>query len=103
MTEQDFDFICKLMRDRSAIELDSSKEYLVEARLTPLVRKLNLHSISELVGQVRAKTSNGLNTMIVEAMVTTETSFFRDHLPFEALRKVVLPELIAHRRGERRL
>ena len=32
-------------------------------------------------------------------MVTTETSFFRDIHPFEALRKVVLPDLIRRRRA----
>jgi len=36
-------------------------------------------------------------------MVTTETSFFRDHHPFEALKRSILPELIERRAGERRL
>ncbi len=36
-------------------------------------------------------------------MTINETSFFRDHAPFEMLREVVLPELIARRRRERRL
>ncbi len=36
-------------------------------------------------------------------MVTTESSFFRDHHPFEALRNVVLPDLINRRRPERSL
>lgn len=103
MTDQDFDFIRKLLQDRSAIVLEAGKQYLVETRLTPLVRQLKLNSIGELVNQLRTQPSNGLHTQIVEAMVTTETSFFRDHHPFETLRKVVLPELIGRRRDERRL
>ncbi len=103
MTDQDFNYICKLLRERSAIVLEAGKEYLVESRLTPLVRELKLTSISELVQQVRLQPNNGLQTRIVEAMVTTETSFFRDHHPFEALRKIVIPELINRRREERRL
>ena len=36
-------------------------------------------------------------------MVTTETTFFRDIQPFEALRKVVLPDLVRRRQAERRM
>ncbi len=103
MTEQDFDFIRKWLQGRSAIALEDGKEYLVESRLTPIVRQLNLGSITELVNQLRFQPSNGLHTRIVEAMVTTETSFFRDHHPFEALRQEVLPDLLRRRRDERRL
>ncbi len=103
MTDQDFDFIRRLLQDRSAIVLESGKQYLVETRLTPIVRQLNLASISDLVTQLRAQPSNGMHAQIVEAMVTTETSFFRDHHPFEAMRKHVLPELIRRRGAERSL
>jgi chemotaxis protein methyltransferase CheR len=103
MTSQDFAAICRLLRDRSAIVLEPGKEYLVESRLTPLVRHLQLTSIGELVGRLRSQPGNGLERQIVEALVTTETSFFRDHHPFEALRKVVIPDLVQRRAGERRL
>ena len=103
MTDQDFDFIRKLLQSRSAIALDADKQYLVEARLTPVVRSLNLGSITELVSQLRVQPSNGVVTQIVEAMVTTETSFFRDVHPFETLRKTVLPRLMGLRRDQRRL
>jgi chemotaxis protein methyltransferase CheR len=103
MTAQDFDIICKLLREHSAIVLEAGKEYLVEARLAPLVRMRKLSSISDLVAQLRSQPDNGLHRQIVEAMVTTESSFFRDHHPFEALRKTVIPDLINRRRSERRL
>ena len=82
-------------RDRPGWE----KQYLVESRLTPLVRQLSLSSISELVAKLRTEPWNGLHVRVVEAMVTTETSFFRDTHPFEALRKAVLPELMNKRSG----
>jgi len=100
---QDFEVIRKLLLERSAIVLDTSKMYLVETRLTPLVDALKLNSIEELVAQLRDERANGLYRQIVEAMVTTETSFFRDHHPFEALRKEVIPDLIRRRRDERAL
>ena len=103
MTDQDFDVIRKLLRERSAIVLDADKQYLVESRLAPMVRRLGLNSIGELIAQLRNQPGNGLHRQIVDAMVITESSFFRDHHPFEALRKVVLPDLINRRRVERRL
>jgi chemotaxis protein methyltransferase CheR len=103
MTEQDFDVIRRLLLERSAIVLEAGKEYLVEARLAPLVRQLKLQSVGELIAELRRQPGNGLCRQVVEAMVTTETSFFRDHHPFEALRKVVVPDLIGRRRDERRL
>jgi chemotaxis protein methyltransferase CheR len=103
MTEQDFDYVRRLLQERSAVVLDQGKEYLVESRLAPLVRQHNLSSISDLVNKLRHAPLNGLHTEVVEAMVTTETSFFRDHHPFETLRKTVVPELIERRKNERRL
>jgi chemotaxis protein methyltransferase CheR len=103
MTDQDFDVIRRLLRERSAIALEPGKEYLVETRLAPLLNRMKLSSIGELIAEMRCRPSNGLHRQIVEALVTTESSFFRDHHPFEALRQVVLPDLINRRRDERRL
>ena len=69
----------------------------------PIVRDLNLGSISELVGRLRSQPFNGMHDRIIEAMVTTETSFFRDLHPFEALRKTVIPDLVNRRRAQRSL
>jgi chemotaxis protein methyltransferase CheR len=103
MTDLDFDTVRKLLHERSGVLLEPGKQYLVESRLAPVLRHRGLTSVEELVGQLRSKQDNGLHRQIVEAMVTTESSFFRDIHPFEALRKVVIPDLIARRQGTRSL
>jgi chemotaxis protein methyltransferase CheR len=103
MTDQEFDIIRKMLQERSGIVLEPGKEYLVETRLAPIVRQRNLNSVGELIAQLRLQSANGLQRQIVEAMVTTESSFFRDHHPFEGLRKIVLPGLMKRRSQERRL
>jgi chemotaxis protein methyltransferase CheR len=103
MTDQDFDFIRAVVRDRSAIVLEDGKQYLVESRLDPIVKDLGLGSIGDLVALLRSPSSNDLRQRVVEAMVTTETMFFRDVLPFEMIRKVILPDLVLRRAAERRL
>src|ERR1043166_2796641 len=98
MTDHEFEFICSFLQERSAIVLEPGKEYLVETRLAPIVKHFNLDSIGGLVQRLRDRLAIDVHTRVVEAMVTTETLFFRDHHPFETLRKTVLPELIAKRR-----
>lgn len=103
MTDQEFDAVRRLLQEQSGIALDDGKHYLVENRLAPILQQRNLSSIKDLLTWLRSQPDNGLCRQIVEALVTSESSFFRDHHPFEALRKVILPELIQRRRNERRL
>jgi len=103
LSAADFEYIRGFIRTRSAIVLEPGKEYLVESRLTPVVRKEGLGSIESLVRKLREGGAKGLERMVVEAMTTNETSFFRDITPFEALRKQIIPELIERRASSRRL
>ena len=99
----DFDFVRDLVYRRSGIVLEPGKEYLVEARLTTVVRQEKLDSIPALVAKLRSSVASPLQTRVIEAMTTNETSWFRDIHPFEALKKVVLPELLAKRAATRSL
>jgi chemotaxis protein methyltransferase CheR len=98
----DFDYIRTLVRQRSAIVLEPGKEYLVQARLMPVARKQGLADISELVERLKRGDAT-TTTQVVEAMTTNETSFYRDHHPFEALREEVVPELMQLRKAQRTL
>ena len=97
LSEAEFSYVRDLVYRQAAIVLEKEKNYLVEARLSPLVRRHGFKSLSELVAQMRRQPNNGLSWYVVEAMTTNETSFFRDVHPFEILKKNVLPELIQRR------
>ncbi len=103
MQSVDFEFVSHFVRKRSAIVLEPEKTYLVESRLLPLARREGFASIDELVAKLRLSPIGGLHTKVVEAMTTNETSFFRDLQPFEALRKVLLPEFATKRAATRQL
>jgi chemotaxis protein methyltransferase CheR len=102
-TAAEFTYISDMVRTRSAIVLEPGKEYLVEARLAPLVRELGLGSIGALVAKLRQPAAGPLAERVTEAMTTNETSFFRDVAPFQALRSTVLPAVIKARAAQRRL
>lgn len=99
----DVDFISQVVRTRSAIVLDRSKEYLIESRLVSLARERGDASVADLVAKLRQAPSGPIRDQVVEAMTTNETSFFRDAHPFRALSDEILPELLTQRGRERSL
>lgn len=103
ITKADFDFIRTLVSTKAGIVLEAGKEYLVDARLTPVTQKLGLQSIGELVSRLRLDPRCGFDSQVIEAMTTNETTFFRDNAPFEVLRKHMLPALIQARRSSTQL
>ena len=103
MSPADFDYVRHYVRHEAAIVLEPGKEYLVESRLQTLARREQIPSVEALVASLRALPNSPLHRMVVDAMTTNETSFFRDIHPFEALRKVILPELMAKNAAERTL
>lgn len=99
----DFELVRSVVRDGAAIVLDDGKEYLVETRLLQVARSLGAASVTELLDQLRADPNGPVRTLVLEAMTTNETSFFRDSRPFDALATGILPELMAKRSAERHL
>nr|WP_210313622.1 protein-glutamate O-methyltransferase CheR [Rhodopseudomonas rhenobacensis] len=98
----DYEFLCKLLKERSGLDLSADKRYLVESRLLPLARRHDLPGISELVQKIRAG-AEAITAEVVEAMTTNETFFFRDKLPFDHLGEEIIPALLQARAGRRAL
>lgn len=103
LTSSDFEYVRALVRKDSAIELDSTQGYLVDSRLSGLARELGLPSLTALFEKLRAPGAADLMRRVVERMTTNETSFFRDPHYYDALRTIVLPNLVAARQRERKL
>lgn len=104
ISASDLDFLCCLIRDRSAIVLEPSKAYLLKARLEPYVKTKGIGSIAALVKMLQSPLhAKALGDEVVDIMTTNETSFFRDFHPFETLRNAVIPQLINKRASTRTL
>jgi chemotaxis protein methyltransferase CheR len=99
----EYEFLRKLLKDRSGLVLSSDKQYLLESRLLPIVRQLDLGSIGGLVAKLRAPGAEALTVQVVEAMTTNETFFYRDKIPFDNFSEAVMPALIAARGSQRRI
>ena len=103
ITDENFAFLQQQIYRDSGIVLEAGKQYLVEARLAPILREHGLGSINDLCALLRAVANDGLRRKVVEAMTTKETQFFREPAQYEALRTTVLAELLAQRRSPRPL
>lgn len=103
MTEADFDYLRRFLKARSGLDLGPSKRYLAETRLLPICRERGYGSPAVLLRELRREPEGDLARVVVDAMATNETSFFRDRAPFDALRETVLPGLLEARGGSRRL
>ena len=73
MNPFEYEFLRKLLKDRSGLVLSSDKQYLLESRLLPIVRQLDLGTIAGLVAKLRAPGAEPLTVQVVEAMTTNET------------------------------
>ena len=103
LSAADFGYICELVRQRSAIVLESGKEYLVVSRLTSVAQQNGFSTLGELVTRLRSQPMGPLPQKVVEAITTNETSFFRDLYPFDVLKKEIVPEMLQKRAAEKRL
>lgn len=103
MTQADFDFLRSLLHLRSGLSLSLEKRYLVESRLGILCRRRGISGLAALVQRLRLRDDRELEAAVVEAMTTNETLFFRDRLPFEMFRDVVVPEKLASNAAKRSL
>jgi chemotaxis protein methyltransferase CheR len=96
VTPPDYEYLRKLLKDHSGLDLSADKQYLIESRLLPLSRKCGVQGIGELVQKMKGGSST-IIAQVVEAMTTNETFFFRDKVPFEHFRDTIMPDMLKAR------
>src|SRR5262245_22398384 len=99
MTDRDLRAIVSLVYEKSGITLHQGKRELVRARLQRRLRQLGLSSYRDYLGRISQDHSGEELTILLDAIATNHTSFFREPRHFEFLRDQVVPELRARARG----
>lgn len=92
MTPHDYTYLQGFLKKKSGLVLNN-KEYLVQSRLEPVAKKLGLVGISGLVEKLKSGQSQ-IESDVVEAMTTNETTFFRDKTPFDLFRDTIIPRIV---------
>jgi chemotaxis protein methyltransferase CheR len=103
VTPTDYDFIRKVLKERSGYVLSPDKQYLIDSRLTPLARQEGCATLDDLVMKMRRPGAEALLARVTETMTINESFFFRDKIPFDRFKDTILPAVMEARRAQRRL
>src|ERR1700686_5498968 len=95
VTASELDEFRTLIEERSAIFFDASRERFFAPRVNQYLRESVEHDATGLLRRIRG--SNVEYDCFLESLLTQETSFFRYPAIFQALERVVLPEVQARK------
>ena len=92
----EYDQFKQKLEQYCGIMLGDNKEYLITSRLRRLLESEKLSNLTELIKAMDRNLK--LKELVVDAMTTNETLWFRDDHPFRIFREKLLPELAKTRR-----
>lgn len=92
ITPQEYEAFKTFLQDACGILLGDNKQYLVKSRLRRIMEENSLSTLGELLERVKRSGRSSLKEVVIDAMTTNETLWFRDNHPFRILQEKLLPE-----------
>lgn len=92
ITPQEYEAFKSFLQDACGILLGDNKQYLVKSRLRRIMEENKLTTLDELLRRVKQTGRSSLKEVVIDAMTTNETLWFRDNHPFRILQEKLLPE-----------
>lgn len=93
ITPSEYQQFKDFLEDSCGILLGEGKQYLIVSRLAKLLRDEQVESFSELVALIQQPRQKRIRNVVIDAMTTNETSWFRDRGPFSTLKKEIFPAI----------
>jgi len=88
-----FDAFRTLIYDEAGISLSSSKESLVEGRLTTRLRRLDIPTFEQYHKYITQNNDKSELQVVVDLLTTNETYFFREEQHFDFMKTDILPNI----------
>lgn len=95
ITPQEYEAFKSFLQDACGILLGENKQYLVKSRLRRILEENALNSLGDLLAHLKKPGRGNLKEVVIDAMTTNETLWFRDNHPFRILQEKLLPEFAA--------
>ncbi|WP_152207256.1 CheR family methyltransferase [Marinobacter changyiensis] len=93
ITPQEYEAFKTFLQDACGILLGENKQYLVKSRLRRILEDNQMTGLGALLEHLKRPDRSPLREVVVDAMTTNETLWFRDNHPFRILSDKLLPEL----------
>lgn len=97
MKISDFELYRDLLLRYSGLALTQEKSYLLDSRLTPVARKWGYPTLDSMTLTLRGVPDPALVQDIIESIMNTDTSFFRDMSVFQTLKSTIIPHVMKTR------
>ncbi len=91
LSADSYDRFSRFLEQQCGIVLGANKQYLVRSRLSSLLYDQPFDSLDSLVEHAISGRDRQLLQIVVDAMTTNETLWFRDTYPYELLINDILP------------
>ena len=101
LSDREMDRIVRLVYERSGITLHQGKRALIVARLHRLLKAGGFTSFSQYVRHVETDHTGHQLSVLLDAITTNHTSFFREDEHFRFLAERVVPPIVAESRPVR--
>lgn len=92
ITPQEYEAFKTFLQDACGILLGDNKQYLVKSRLRRILEEHQFSTLGELLNRLNRASHSSLKEVVIDAMTTNETLWFRDNHPFRILQEKLLPE-----------
>ncbi len=93
LSDEEFNYVCNYVYEKSGIVLGTSKREMLYRRFTRIVRDRKLDSFSSYCQILKANPDKE-QTYFINAVTTNLTSFFREQHHFDYLTQTELPKLL---------
>lgn len=100
LSDAEFEIVAREVKQRSGLVMTRELANSATLRLTPLARRENFGTVSELISAARIRPDGALWNAISDMLAQSETRFFRDRALFARIRTEILPAAIARRGSE---
>lgn len=87
------EFIRHFLKTHSGYYLESTKDYILETKLHPIMKLASCTDICELVDLLKREPHGHVANALLQIMTINETMFFRDNTPFDQIARNILPAL----------
>lgn len=88
---------------KSGIYISDTKKYLVENRLSSIIKENNLNSFEDYIRLIKQGSNGNHLNRLFDAVTTNETYFFREPQQFDVLINTVLPKLKSQNKASQTL